>query len=47
MSFGVLSSLYDLMRQSDQETLAARFQVHTADGHGDRGALGNWLNNRD
>lgn len=45
MSFGVLSSLYDLMQQSDQEILAARFQVRTADGHGDRGALGNWLNN--
>jgi abortive infection bacteriophage resistance protein len=45
MSFGVLSSLYDLMLQSDQEILAARFQVRTADGHGDRGALGNWLNN--
>lgn len=45
MSFGVLSSLYGLMLQSDQEILAARFQVHTADGHGDRGALGNWLNN--
>lgn len=45
MSFGVLSSLYGLMLQSDQEILAARFQVRTADGHGDRGALGNWLNN--
>ncbi|MBI9115937.1 Abi family protein [Sanguibacter suaedae] len=45
MSFGVLGSLYDLMLQSDQEILAARFQVRTADGHGDRGALGNWLNN--
>lgn len=45
MSFGVLSSLYDLMRQGDQEILAARFQVHSADGRGDRGALGNWLNN--
>ncbi|WP_454293319.1 Abi family protein [Salana multivorans] len=45
MSFGVLSSLYDLMLQSDQEILAARFQVRTADGHGDRGALANWLNN--
>ena len=44
MSFGVLSSLYDLMLQSDQEILAARFQVHAADGRGDRGALGNWLN---
>ena len=44
MSFGVLSSLYGLMLQSDQEILAARFQVHTADGRGDRGALGNWLN---
>lgn len=45
MSFGVLSSLYDLMLQADQEILAARFQVHTADGRGDRGALSNWLNN--
>ena len=45
MSFGVLSSLYDLMLQSDQEILSARFQVHAADGRGDRGALGNWLNN--
>ncbi|MDN5599538.1 MAG: Abi family protein [Brachybacterium sp.] len=44
MSFGVLSSLYDLMLQSDQEILAARFQVRTADGRGDRGALDNWLN---
>ncbi|MUN53925.1 Abi family protein [Kocuria koreensis] len=44
MSFGVLSSLYDLMLQSDKEILAARFQVHAADGRGDRGALGNWLN---
>ncbi|QGK68827.1 Abi family protein [Allosaccharopolyspora coralli] len=45
MSFGVLSSLYGLMRQGDQEVLAARFQAHAADGRGDRGALGNWLNN--
>ncbi len=45
MSFGVLSGLYDLMPQADQEVLAARFQVHTADGKGDRGALSNWLNN--
>ncbi|WNB89210.1 Abi family protein [Glutamicibacter protophormiae] len=44
MSFGVLSSLYDLMLQSDQEILAARFQVHAADGRGDRGTLSNWLN---
>lgn len=44
MSFGVLSGLYDLMPQSDQEILAARFQVHAADGRGDRGVLGNWLN---
>lgn len=44
MSFGVLSNLYGLMRQSDQEILAARFQVRAADGRGDRGALGNWLN---
>lgn len=44
MSFGVLSNLYGLMRQSDQEILAARFQVHAADGRGDRGALANWLN---
>lgn len=45
MSFGVLTGLYDLMPQSDQEILAARFQVSTADGKGDRGALSNWLNN--
>lgn len=45
MTFGLLSSLYALMPQSDQEILAARLQVLTADGHGDRGALGNWLNN--
>lgn len=44
MSFGVLSNLYNLQRQSDQEILAARFQINTADGHGDRGALSNWLN---
>lgn len=44
MSFGVLSNLYGLMQQSDQEILAARFQVHAADGRGDRGALANWLN---
>ena len=44
MSFGVLSNLYDLMLQSDQEILAARFQIRAADGRGDRGALGNWLN---
>lgn len=44
MSFGVLSSLYGLMLQSDQEILASRFQIHAADGRGDRGALGNWLN---
>lgn len=44
MSFGVLSSLYDLMLQSDQEILAARFQVYAANDRGDRGALGNWLN---
>jgi abortive infection bacteriophage resistance protein len=45
MSFGVLSNLYDLMRQADREILAARFQVLAADGRGDSGALGNWLNN--
>lgn len=45
MSFGVISNLYPLMRQSDQEVLAARFQVHAADGRGDRRALANWLNN--
>lgn len=44
MSFGVLSSFYDLMLQADQEILAARFQVRSADGRGDRGALSNWLN---
>ncbi len=44
MSFGVLSNLYDLMLQSDQEILAARFQICTVDGRGDRGALSNWLN---
>lgn len=44
MSFGVLSNLYGLMRQIDQDILAARFQVHAADGRGDRGALANWLN---
>ncbi|WP_029067843.1 Abi family protein [Jonesia quinghaiensis] len=44
MSFGVLSNLYTLMPQLDQEILAARFQVNTADGKGDRGALANWLN---
>lgn len=45
MSFGVLSTLYGLMPQGDQEVLAARFQIHAADGRGDRGALRNWLNN--
>lgn len=45
MSFGVLSGLYDLMPQRDQEILAARFQIRTIDGSGDRGALSNWLNN--
>lgn len=45
MSFGVLSGLYDLMTQADQEILAARFHISTADGKGDRGALSNWLNN--
>lgn len=45
MSFGVLSGLYDLMPQADKEILAARFQISTADGKGDRGALSNWLNN--
>lgn len=45
MSFGVLSSLYSLMPQADQEILAARFQINTADGRGDRGAFANWLNN--
>lgn len=44
MSFGVLSNLYTLMPQLDQEILAARFQVNTADGKGDRGAFSNWLN---
>lgn len=44
MSFGVLSNLYTLMPQLDQEILAARFQVSTADGKGDRGAFANWLN---
>lgn len=44
MSFGLLSNLYKLMPQSDQEILAARFQVHSANGRGDRGALANWLN---
>ncbi|MFC9896492.1 Abi family protein [Nocardia sp. NPDC127579] len=45
MSFGLLSNLYLLMPQVDQEILAARFQVNTADGRGDRGAFANWLNN--
>lgn len=45
MSFGLLSTLYNLMPQIDQEILAARFQVYTADGKGDRGSLSNWLNN--
>lgn len=45
MSFGVLSNLYTLMPQADQEILAARFQVNTAVGRGDRGAFANWLNN--
>lgn len=45
MSFGAISSLYPLMRQSDQEILAARFQINAADGRGDRRALANWLNN--
>ena len=44
MSFGVLSNLYRLMRQSDKKILAARFQVHAADGRGDCKALANWLN---
>lgn len=34
MSFGALSGLYRLMPQSDQEILAARFQVLTAGGNG-------------
>ncbi|RRD29653.1 Abi family protein [Actinomyces bowdenii] len=45
MSFGVLSGLYNLMPQADQEILAARFQIRTANDRGDRGALKNWLNN--
>ncbi|WP_210602888.1 Abi family protein [Brevibacterium oceani] len=45
MSFGLLSGLCNLMPQADQEILAARFQISTADGKGDRGALNNWLNN--
>jgi excisionase family DNA binding protein len=45
MSFGILSELYKLMPQADQEILAARFQVYAPDGRGDRGALANWLNN--
>ncbi|MBF0695943.1 Abi family protein [Actinomyces bowdenii] len=45
MSFGVLSGLYNLMPQAEQEILAARFQICTADDKGDRGALKNWLNN--
>lgn len=44
MSFGVLSNLYRLMPQPDQEILASRFQVLAADGRGDRGAFSNWLN---
>ncbi|MGP6172181.1 Abi family protein [Microbacterium sp. A204] len=44
MSFGVLSNLYTLMPQVDQEILAARLQINTADGKGDRGAMANWLN---
>lgn len=44
MSFGLLSSLFDLMPQGDQEVLAARFQIRNADGRADRGALSNWLN---
>nr|WP_218681193.1 Abi family protein [Rhodococcus qingshengii] len=44
MSFGGLSNLYTLMRQADQEILAARFQLYARDGRGDRGALANWLN---
>jgi len=45
MSFGVLSNLYTLMRDSDQKILAARFQIYAADGRADFGALANWLNN--
>lgn len=45
MSFGVMSNLYSLMPQADQEILASRFQIYAPDGRGDRGALANWLNN--
>lgn len=45
MSFGVLSNLFSLIPQLDQEILAARFQINAADGRGDRIALANWLNN--
>lgn len=34
MSFGVLSELYRLMPQADQEILAARFQIYAPDGRG-------------
>lgn len=45
MSFGVLSNLYRLMPEVDQEILAARFQILAKSGRGDSGALANWLNN--
>lgn len=45
MSLGVLSNLYRLMPQPDQEILAARFQVTAKGGRGDSGAFSNWLNN--
>lgn len=44
MSFGTMSGLYPLMRETDREILAARLQVYAKDEGGDYGALGNWLN---
>ncbi|NHI16257.1 Abi family protein [Microbacterium excoecariae] len=45
MGFGVLSNLFILMPDTDQEILAARFQIYAKSGRGDSGALSNWLNN--
>ena len=43
MSFGTMSKLYSLMRETDREILASRLQVSLNDERGDYGAMRSWL----
>jgi len=43
MSFGTMSELYSLMRETDRRILAARLQIYAKDERGDYGTLKGWL----